>query len=258
MNQELINDIKHLVNKLSDEKLSKFQESLLKKTIKKKSDPYELKKILKLNSDETKIVKKILKNITSIETIIVAINLIQEIHKKQNEIRKNTSLVWTSPSIFHNSADNTKSVILRLISSAKKSITIIGYVMDYGVKDVLTSLKEVAEKHTLKIIIDRADKPPEGRRKMRSPQKIIERAWPSTLKIPEIYKYAKHSSETVLHAKMIVIDSEKILVTSANLTGRAIHGNLEIGILHNGNTAKKADNLISDLIANKTLVQVNG
>ena len=26
MNQELINDIKHLVNKLSDEKLSKFQE----------------------------------------------------------------------------------------------------------------------------------------------------------------------------------------------------------------------------------------
>ena len=59
MNQELINDIKHLVNKLSDEKLSKFQESLLKKTIKKKSDPYELKKILKLNSDETKIVKKI-------------------------------------------------------------------------------------------------------------------------------------------------------------------------------------------------------
>jgi len=260
MNQELINDIKHLVNKLSDEKLSKFQESLLKKTIKKKSDPYELKKILKLNSDETKIVKKILKNITSIETIIVAINLIQEIHKKQNEIRKNTSLVWTSPSIFHNSADNTKSVILRLISSAKKSITIIGYVMDYGVKDVLTSLKEVAEKHTLKIkiVIDRADKPPEGRRKIRSPQEIIERAWPSTLKMPEIYKYAKHSSETVLHAKMIVIDSEKILVTSANLTGRAIHGNLEIGILHKGNTAKKADNLISDLIANKTLVQVNG
>ena len=33
-----------------------------------------------------KELKKILKNITSIETIIVAINLIQEIHKKQNEI----------------------------------------------------------------------------------------------------------------------------------------------------------------------------
>ena len=201
-----------------------------------------------------------MKSVNSIETIIIGLDLIHEINKKESEIKNNTSLIWTSPSIFHRSAGNTKSTILRLISSAKKSITIIGYVMDYGVKDVLTSLKEVAEKRILKIkiVIDRADKPPEGRRKIRSPQEIIERAWPSTLKMPEIYKYAKHSSETVLHAKMIVIDSEKILVTSANLTGRAIHGNLEIGILHKGNTAKKAENLISDLIANKTLVQVNG
>ena len=260
MNQELIDDLKHLVNKISDKKILKFQECLLKKTIRKKSDSYELKKKLKLNPDETNTVKKILESANSIETIIIGLDLIHEINKKESEIKNNTSLIWTSPSIFHRSAGNTKSTILRLISSAKKSITIIGYVMDYGVKDVLTSLKEVAEKRTLKIkiVIDRADKPPEGRRKMRSPQKIIERAWPSTLKMPEIYKYAKHSSETVLHAKMIVIDSEKILVTSANLTGRAIHGNLEIGILHKGNTAKKAENLISDLIANKILVQVNG
>tara|TARA_Y100000590_G_scaffold75389_1_gene83244 strand:+ start:6035 stop:6817 length:783 start_codon:yes stop_codon:yes gene_type:complete len=260
LNEILIDDIKNLVNKLPDEKLLKIQENLYKKNIKKKFDSYQIKKILKLNSDETKILLKILKNTTSVETIIIAIDLIQEINKKQSEIRKNTSLIWTSPSIFHENAGNTKSTILRLISSAKKSITIVGYVMDYGVKDVLTSLVTVAEKHPLKIkiILDRADKPPERKKKMRSPQQIIERAWPSTLRKPEIYKYAKRSDETVLHAKMLVIDSQKVLVTSANLTGRAIHGNLEIGILHKGHVAKKAENLIHDLIANRTLVQTNG
>ena len=260
MKEVLIDDIKNLVNKLSDEKLLKIQEDIYKKNIKKKSDSYELKKILKLNSDETKILLKILKNSSSVETIIIAIDLIQEINKKQSEIRKNTSLIWTSPSIFHENAGNTKSTILRLISSAKKSIIIVGYVMDYGVKDILASLVEVAEKRSLeiKIILDRADKAPERKKKMRSPQQIIERAWPSTLRIPEIYKYAKRSDETVLHAKMLVIDSQKVLVTSANLTGRAIHGNLEIGILHKGHVARKAENLIRDLIANRTLVQTNG
>ena len=55
MNEILIDDIKNLVNKLSDEKLLKIQENLYKKNIKKKSDSYEIKKMLKLNSDETKI-----------------------------------------------------------------------------------------------------------------------------------------------------------------------------------------------------------
>ena len=137
MNQELIDDLKHLVNKISDKKILKFQECLLKKTIRKKSDSYELKKKLKLNPDETNIVKKILKSANSIETIIIGLDLIHEINKKESEIKNNTSLIWTSPSIFHRSAGNTKSTILRLISSAKKSITIIGYVMDYGVKAFL-------------------------------------------------------------------------------------------------------------------------
>ena len=260
MKEELIGDIKKLVNRLPDEKLFKIQQELYKKNIKTKSDSYEIKKILKLNLDETKILLGILKNSSSVETIIIAIDLIQEINKKQNEIKRNTSLIWTSPSIFHQSAGNTKSTILRLIGSAKKSITIVGYVMDWGVKDLLESVIKVAEKYPLeiKIILDRADKPAENRKRVGSPQQIIERAWPPTLNEPEIYKYAKRSDASVLHAKMLVIDSQKILVTSANLTGRAIHGNLEIGILHKGHIAKKAENLIHDLISNKTLVQVNG
>jgi phosphatidylserine/phosphatidylglycerophosphate/cardiolipin synthase-like enzyme len=46
----------------------------------------------------------------------------------------------------------------------------------------------------------------------------------------------------------LIIDSKEILITSANMTGRGMQRNLEMGIYHKGQPAKEAENLIKELI----------
>ncbi len=49
----------------------------------------------------------------------------------------------------------------------------------------------------------------------------------------------------------MIIDGKELLITSANLTGRVISRNVEIGIRHKGNSAKNADKLVRTLIQNE-------
>ena len=55
-----------------------------------------------------------------------------------------------------------------------------------------------------------------------------------------------------LHAKAVVVDRRDLLVTSANLTGHGVSGNLELGARLSGRPARQAHDHVIGLIADGT------
>ena len=78
--------------------------------------------------------------------------------------------------------------------------------------------------------------------------------WGNIEYFPEIYSYDDKDSS--LHAKFLVVDKKEILVTSANMTDRAMTRNLEMGIRHRGKIAKDAVDMIELLITKKILSEI--
>jgi phosphatidylserine/phosphatidylglycerophosphate/cardiolipin synthase-like enzyme len=74
--------------------------------------------------------------------------------------------------------------------------------------------------------------------------------------IPEIFSYKPKEKSSVLHAKVLIIDDARILVTSANVTGSALNRNIEMGLYHSGKAAKDARKLFTSLIDDGYMVKV--
>ncbi len=73
--------------------------------------------------------------------------------------------------------------------------------------------------------------------------------WKKEIKLPDIFLYKKPPKiNGSLHAKVLLIDDNEILITSAKMTGRAINRNIEMGIKTSGNVGKEARKLLTSLI----------
>ena len=60
-----------------------------------------------------------------------------------------------------------------------------------------------------------------------------------------------------LHAKVICVDQQKTLITSANLSYHGQEGNIELGtLIESQKTAKQVEDLFTRLVFNKVFVEV--
>jgi len=241
-------NIENLVLDLSSKKISNLKKLIQENKIDKNTNLFELRSKLNLTSEETTIVKNVLDSFDDLNGILLSIDLISEIYKLRDTNEKSHSLVWTSPFVFNEDADNTKTTLLDMIDSAKKSITIVGYTIERDTKEIFAALEHASQKGVaIKLLFDNAEKfvP------------LVEKMWENKGTLPQLYSYkpkkTKHSS---LHAKVMIIDGKELLITSANLTGRGISRNVEIGIRHKGNSAKNAEKLVKTLIQNEYLVKI--
>lgn len=114
--------------------------------------------------------------------------------------------------------------------------------------EIFNALKNAAKERdvSIKIIFDKATKAKKSGKWTKSPKNIIAKIWGDIEYYPEIYSY--DADDSSLHAKFLIIDDKEILVTSANMTGRAMTQNLEMGIRHQGTIAKDVAELVELLI----------
>lgn len=249
MNSKIRKDLESLLLDLSDKKIEKFKELIEENKIDSNTDVYKLKSELNLTGDEINLVKNVMNNFDSTTSIVIGLDLISEINQLKEEKRKSNSLVWTSPFVFNDKADSTKSSILELINSAKKSITIVGYTIEPDTGDVFEALENASKRGVqIRLLFDKAKKYLD----------IIENFWKTKGTFPKVYSYQAKNQRTSLHAKVLIIDSKELLITSANLTGRGITRNVEMGIRHKGESAKDAEELVDTLVANDYLVRIDG
>jgi phosphatidylserine/phosphatidylglycerophosphate/cardiolipin synthase-like enzyme len=248
--------LSRFVEKISKEKINLFCEELENNSIELSDDLFSIKKKLKLTSIEQKYFSKLFSEFKNSEDLILLLKYSLEIDSIKKENKKNTSLAWSSPIKFHKKIEQTYPVFQRMINNAKEngSIIFVGYAMtDDENEEIWTVLKDAARKRnvSIKIIFDKASKAKRLGKWTKSPKNIIAETWGDIDHFPKVYTYdGKNSS---LHAKFLVVDEEEIFVTSANMTGRAMTRNLEMGMVHRGNIASDAAELVSLLIEKKIL-----
>jgi phosphatidylserine/phosphatidylglycerophosphate/cardiolipin synthase-like enzyme len=169
-------------------------------------------------------------------------------------------LVWSGTDAGVSYARYTKLVIPDLIESAKRQVTIAGYSFDQGagvfealhramvdravnvrffldIQQLEARLKQqmYTEKRRSRLgplNAARASDPESYAREVLS--LFLETHWPETGPKPELFydpRTAGVGAYASLHAKCLVIDFERSLITSANFTDRGQSRNIEVGVL---------------------------
>jgi hypothetical protein len=131
-------------------------------------------------------------------------------------------LVWAGPEAHVSILRDTLIVVRELFENARKSVLIGGYAFDHG-EDIFAPLHRAMKERAVEttVFVNRV----EG---------FLKKNWPFGEPLPEIYSDPRTADEhnyVSLHAKCIVVDEAKSLVTSANFTDRGQTRNIEMGVL---------------------------
>jgi phosphatidylserine/phosphatidylglycerophosphate/cardiolipin synthase-like enzyme len=146
--------------------------------------------------------------------------------------RQSIDVVWTGPESGIATSRLTAATVIGLVGEARQEILLVSYatMTDPGLNAALAEaagrgveITLVTEQHTDNASYHGPEVPFPGLRAIRL-------HWPAT----------RRTSGASLHAKIIVVDDEIALVTSANLTSRAMEANLECGILVRGGPQPRA------------------
>ena len=155
--------------------------------------------------------------------------------------KRKPDLVWSGPEVPGVPARDTRQVFEELISGAQRSLWLSSFTYFDGPKTFATlAARMEAQPHLrvrllLNIQRPRGDTTVASDLVARFAYQFWTRDWPGGRR-PDVY-YAPSSldmesgSKSVLHAKVVIADEEKLFVTSANLTEAAFDHNIEAGLL---------------------------
>lgn len=133
-----------------------------------------------------------------------------------------SELVWTGPEGKGSLCRDTAVVVQTLFQEATESVLIAGFRFDNG-KDLLRSLHQAMKDRNVSCVIYGDTESAPG----------FEREnWPFGAPYPSIFAFVPPEGVfSSLHAKCVIADHRRVLVTSANFTDRGQTRNIEVGIL---------------------------
>lgn len=146
-------------------------------------------------------------------------------------------VVWTGPEAGVMTSRDTSIVVRELFESAERRIVIASYVVKYA-KDILAPLCAAMQRRPLEVTLflhlgpppDPSVAPADAARAQIDD--LFAKNWDPSTQRPEVYFWPETlGGKASLHAKCVVVDDRRALVTSANLTGRAHDRNIELGLL---------------------------
>lgn len=151
-------------------------------------------------------------------------------------------LVATGPHEPAGTPRATSVVVGDLFREAKKSVLVSGYAVRQGQKVFRDLADRMAECRTLHVRLYLDVQRTNGDTSM--PEEILRRfsgrfrstQWPLARPLPELYFDPRsvaldRSKAGSLHAKCVVVDSQRVFISSANFTEAAQERNIEIGLL---------------------------
>jgi phosphatidylserine/phosphatidylglycerophosphate/cardiolipin synthase-like enzyme len=189
-------------------------------------------------------------------------------HQKQEQV----DLVWTGPEVFGTESRDTAVVARELFNSARHSVLISSFAIDQGTKGheifrPLVSQMDANPKLNVRLFLNVKrnynDKTPTSTLLQQFTENFRKHVWVGR-QLPEVFydpRSLEPSTQTnaCLHAKCIVIDEDRVFVTSANFTEAAHHRNIEVGVLISNQIAARAiRSQFEMLVAQKILQRVPG
>jgi phosphatidylserine/phosphatidylglycerophosphate/cardiolipin synthase-like enzyme len=160
-------------------------------------------------------------------------------------------LVWTGPSGMNAGMRSTEQVILDMIRSARHSIYVVTFAA-YRVSTLVGALTEAVDRGVrVSFILEDKDE---------SEGKVTENALPALsgdgLSTAKVYVWPldqrprnERGQHGALHAKCVLVDGQRLFVSSANMTEFALTLNIELGVLLNGGDApRQVERNLTELI----------
>jgi phosphatidylserine/phosphatidylglycerophosphate/cardiolipin synthase-like enzyme len=154
------------------------------------------------------------------------------------QVTAQPQLVWTAPGAPA-AARGTAQVAADLIQHAEQRALVVGYSLTKAAAPFVALLAEAVRRGVAcSIVADR----------MAEKLATLTAHWPPDVGLPPLWTRPPDpgDEQSALHAKFIVVDSRRLLVTSANLTYHGFHGNMEMGVLMEGSVASEAEALVRE------------
>ena len=144
-------------------------------------------------------------------------------------------LVWTAPDAPA-AARRTAQVVADLVDHANHTLLVVGYSLTKAAAPFVGSMAAAARRGvSCSFVADR----------MEEKLATLVKLWPPDVGLPQLWTRPANpdDKQSALHAKFLVVDSRRLLLTSANLTYHGFHGNIEMGVLLEGSVAAEAEHL---------------
>ena len=215
-----IKQIEDLVLDTPDDKIKLIINYLKDKTPSKLS-PIIIQDECRLSSSQTDILEKICKQTDDGNLLSITISAISKMHEQSGD---EISRLVMSGDFLHKNASQTHDRIYQMIGRAKHKITIIGYWV-FKMSEFFERLESLSKNIEITFILNDEN--------LQSHSTQIVKNWNKNSR-PQIYKLNRKlfpkKKLNKLHSKVIIIDDTEILITSANLTIRAMESNIETGV----------------------------
>jgi len=152
-------------------------------------------------------------------------------------------LVWTGPETRASAARSTALVVERLFNEAMRSVIVGGYTFDTQeiLEPLCRAMRDRGVAVTMFIDIEGATAKPDKADAFATAfiDRWLRDVWPAGAPKPAIYYDPRTAVRgdvpghewATLHAKCVVVDDERSLITSANFTDRGQTRNIEAGVL---------------------------
>ena len=180
------------------------------------------------------------------------LSLLSEERKLTQKRFDDVDLVWTGDELPGSATRDTYVVVQELFSSAQTNVLIASYALDTGTKaqalfKVLANQMDENPNLDVRMFINvkrnHKDTTPELVLLRKFSEGFRNNIWPGQ-RLPEVFHDPRALDPTpgpkaCLHAKCVVVDEERLLVTSANFTEAAHQRNIEAGVLLTDKIAAK-------------------
>lgn len=181
------------------------------------------------------------------------LRLLEEERSSVQRLSNRVELVWTGPEVPGSASRDTSIVVRELFSEARSSVLVAGFLVTQGgiifkaLAERMTAVPSLVVRMYLNVASDERAGLTPAETVRAFADSFRNKHWPWPRK-PAVY-YDPRSLEpdphtrAILHAKCIVVDRHKSLVTSANFTEAAQARNIEAGVMVEDATL--ADSLVA-------------
>ena len=175
------------------------------------------------------------------EQIVSVLELLIQDRSEGRPIEPPIDLVTSGPEAPGISNRDTSVVVRELFAHAETSVLVVGYAVYQGQRVFEALAKRMEELPDLDVQlflnISRPDRDTTASEILvsRYVQRFKDSQWPGGFRLPEVYYDPRSVADeepvrSSLHAKCVVVDAERVFVSSANFTEAGQQRNIEVGL----------------------------
>lgn len=187
------------------------------------------------------------------ELMAHTLSLLAEERSLSQQRQDRVDIVWTGEEVLGTESRDTYVVVQEIFKLAQESVLIASYALDDGKKgqnlfktlaEKLDAIPTFQVRMFLNVKRSYLEKTPSSVLLRGFSEHFRQKVWPGQ-RLPDVF-YDPRSltpsslANACLHAKCVVVDEERLLVTSANFTEAAHLRNIEAGVLVSDRVAAKA------------------